>query len=289
MDYWKSPLRQNRWSHLTLKVTHLKEPEYLTISTEGQIQQTLRGYTVALIGGGDRTSQESTITSWKRTIRGPEDSYTLQVEIQAGRHMAARRALHRLQDANAFQWDGPARSPASRGQGQRLLFYIYAPRRLYTELSMHLLVGRLRKEEGLSGANVGPDILGEAEGAKIIEMQSWAATEDIADLTQAALVISPAEAILATSATQQAWEQRLTELHMASPKRAPRVVRWRHIKGHGVWARPRTLINMAPKGRSRPHPGRLYLLLQGSMGPNPPDLLREIIRRVQELTDTTIR
>ena len=113
--------------------------------------------------------------------------------------------------------------------------------------------------------------------------------EDLKDLTQAALVISPVEAILSTSATQQAWEQRLTELHMACPKRAPRAVRWRHIKGHGVWARPRALINMTPKGRGRPHPGRLYLLLQGSMGPNPPDLLREIIRRVQDITATTMR
>ena len=45
---------------------------------------------------------------------------------------------------------------------------------------------------------------------------------------------------------------------------------------------------MAPKGRSRPHPGRIYILLQGSMGPNPPDLLREIIHRVQDLTGTTM-
>ena len=122
----------------------------------------------------------------------------------------------------------------------------------------------------------------------MIEIQHWDAMEDLADLTQAALVISPMEAILATSATQQAWEQRLTELHMANPNRAPRSVRWRHIKGHGIWARPRALINMAPKGRGRPHPGRLYLLLQGSMGPNPPDLLREIIRRVQDITGATL-
>ena len=92
---------------------------------------------------------------------------------------------------------------------------------------------------------------------------------------------------MATSATQQAWEQRLTELHMANPKRAPRTVRWRHVKGGGIWARPRTLINMAPKSRSRPHPGRMYLLLQGSMGPNPPGLLREIISRIQDLTGSS--
>ena len=125
MDYWKSPLRQNKWNHLTLNVTHLKEPEYLTISTEGQIQQVLRSYTVVLIGGGARINPEVTLTTWKRTIRGPEDTYVIQVEIPAGKHIAARRVLHRLEEGNSFQWDGPARSPASRGQGKRLLFYIY--------------------------------------------------------------------------------------------------------------------------------------------------------------------
>ena len=289
MDFWKSPLRQDKWSHLALKVAHLKGPEYLTISTEGQIQQVLRSYTIVLVGGGVGAAPEITLTPWKRAIQGPEDTHVIQLEIPAGKHMLVRRTLHKLSEGNAYQWDGPARSPASRGQGKRLLFYIYAPRRLYTELGLHLLIGRLRKEQDLAGANIGPDSLGEMEGAKIIEMQSWAATEDVADLTQATLVISPTEALVATSAPQQAWEQRLTELHMADPKRAPRIMRWRHIKGHGVWARPRTLINMAPRGTSRPHPGRLYLLLQGSIGPNPPELLREIVRRIQEITGTLMQ
>ena len=52
MDYWKSPLRQDKWTHIVQHITHLKEPEFLTISSEGQIQQTLRSYTVVLLGGG---------------------------------------------------------------------------------------------------------------------------------------------------------------------------------------------------------------------------------------------
>ena len=44
MDYWKTPLRQDKWTHIVQHITHLKEPEFLTISSEGQIQQTLRSY-----------------------------------------------------------------------------------------------------------------------------------------------------------------------------------------------------------------------------------------------------
>ena len=288
MDYWKSPLRQDKWNHMVQQITHLKEPEFLTISSEGQLQQALRSYTVVLLGSGIRGPGAPTLTSWKRTIQGPEDAHVIQIEIPQRRHMAVRRSLYKLADRNAFQWDGPSRSPASKGNSKRLIFRVYAPWHDYTELGVYLLIGRLRKAEGLEHANIGPESLGASPGAKIMETQCWEAVADVMDLVQAILVISPMETILTTSATQQAWEQRLTELHMANPKGAPRALRWRYDKGNGVWARPRTLINMAPRSKGRPHPGRLYLMLQGSMGPSPPDLLRAIMGRVQELTRTAL-
>ena len=160
MDYWKSPLRHDKWNHIVLQITHLKEPEFHTISSEGQIQQALRSSTVVLLGGGAKGPVAPSLTSWKRTIQGPEDAHVIQIEIPQRRHMAVRRSLYRLADRNAFQWDGPSRSPASKGNSKRLIFRVYAPWREYTELGVYLLIGRLRKAAGLEQANIGPEALG---------------------------------------------------------------------------------------------------------------------------------
>ena len=147
------------------------------------------------------------LASWKRVLLGPADAHVIQIETPQSRHMAVRRALHKLTGSNTLQWDGPTRSPASTGGCKRLMFRVYAPWRHYTDLSVHLLIGRMRRTVGLEKANIVPDALGEAPGAKILEVQRWEAIEDVVDLVQAGMVISPMEIITTTSSTQQAWEQ----------------------------------------------------------------------------------
>ena len=38
-DLWKTPVLQDKWSHLTRQVVHLREPEFVTPTTGGQIQR----------------------------------------------------------------------------------------------------------------------------------------------------------------------------------------------------------------------------------------------------------
>ena len=110
MDYWKSPLRQDKWSHLTLNITHLKEPEYLTISTEGQIQQVLRSYTVALLGGRHQSQGGSHSHALEAPHPGP------------GGHLCdpdrdPKREAHRAQKDSA-QIGGRERLPVGRPNPQ---------------------------------------------------------------------------------------------------------------------------------------------------------------------------
>ena len=284
MDYWKSPLRQDKWRHLVQEITHLREPEYLTITTEGQIQQALRSFTLVRVGSKQPGRQPLQQITWKKIIHGPEDAHVIQVEIPQTGHMAARRALHAASATYNFTWDGPWRSPASRGKHRRLLFAAYLPRAIHSELGAYILCGRLKKFGDLAQANIAPEELSNNRTARIADATGMAALQPVADLITAALVMSPTEALIDTSATQQEWEQRLTELAAVGGQDSIRAIRWRHERGGATWARPRTLPPIAIRRRGKHHPGRLFITLQGSMGPTPRNLLRQMMAKIQEAT-----
>ena len=290
-DFWKSPLQSSRWAHLVIHTTHLKEPEFTTITTDGQVQRTLRGFTIVRLGKHRGHRQELDQMEWKRLIQLPKEAHTLQVEIQQSEHLATRRAVYHAAAQYEFTWDGPFHSVASQGHRRRIRFQIYAPKTKHSRLGAYILCSLLKKAEGLTQANIGMEELGNDLTAKIAEIHNPTALKDVEDLTQEVLMISPQEALISTTAAQQTWEQRLTELKMRDRQTTSPIaaIKWRQARGGGIWARPRTLAEVSPRGPDKPHPGRVFITIQGPIGREAHGQIRQIMDKVRELTKTTIR
>ena len=146
-------------------------------------------------------------------------------------HMAARRALYRAEESLGLTWEGPFRSPASRGTDRRIRFHVYAPKAAYSALGAHMLCALLKKTDGLQNTNIGTEELSNDDTAKIIDTPTIRQLDEVADLIQAVLILSPTEAIIDTRDTKLAWELRLSELSASNPAQAIRAVKWRHGRG----------------------------------------------------------
>ena len=99
----------------------------------------------------------------------------------------------------------------------------------------------LKKAEGLRHANIGTEELANDLTAKVVDMPNITSLATVEDLIQEVLVISPTEALIDTAATQQTWEQRISELTSLDQQPTIAAIRWRKAKGGGTRARPRGL------------------------------------------------
>ena len=172
MDFWKTPLRSDKWNHLLRHIAHLKEPEYTTITTEGQIQLTLCSFTIAWLGAKGPKLQVPRHISWKQLIQLPRDAHVLQVELRQQDHLGARKALHQAACHYGLSWNGPLRSPASQGNDRRIRFQVYAPKASHSALGAHMLCAMLKKVEGLRRTNIATEDISNDQTAKVGEMHS---------------------------------------------------------------------------------------------------------------------
>ena len=191
MDFWNTPLKPEKWRGIIQQTVHLREPEYLITSTDGQLQQTLRSFSIVMIGAqGDGTHLPRQV-SWKTIIKIPGGKVAVQVELPQKDHMKARRALHQASQVQDIEWEGPFRSPASQGKHKRIKLWVYAPADECSPMATYILCGWLRKMDGLQHANIGMEELGNDPTAKILTAPTTTVLEEVLDLTQAALVLSP--------------------------------------------------------------------------------------------------
>ena len=282
-DLWKTPVFQEKWSHLIRQVVHLREPEFVTVTTGGQIQRSLRSITLVRLGGPACGTWSSNVVSWKQTLSVQHDAHVLQVEFDHEEHLTVRQDLHLASLVHGFEWNGPFRSHGTTEQTRRLRYQVYAPRQSFSTLGAHLLCRDLKLRTALRTTNIGTEALINDLAAKIITMSHISKAQAIDTFATEAIILSPTEMLIDTAHSQKEWERHLSSLRREGQQPPVKEVRWRHDKGGKIWARPRGLQpGPAIRRPGRLVLGRVFLTIQGADGNVSHEQLSEVMRRVQD-------
>ena len=94
-----------------------------------------------------------------------------------------------------------------------------------------------------------------AFGALVTDLHTSESILQVLHLADGALMLVPTRALVITSATQAAWEVRLTELQQRDPSACIQRLRWRQsVRGGRTWVKPAILDRDLRAARIRAGP-----------------------------------
>ena len=241
MDLWKHPLVTNKWEALIARTWHLKEPATMTTTMQGAPAALTRSFSVFALAPCAPKAQPAFV-NWKATLLEEDDAHVICIDAPAEKAVTVGRALEGLAKAAGLTWQGPTKSAGSCPSARRVAYRLLISKAGCPALGVSLTLKRIRASPGFEHAVVGPTNLVNDPTARIYEFTSPLALDAARNLVDEALLISPTEALIHTTAPKETWEDRLTQLAAEDNDHAGLQVKWRR-EAHGgrPWAKPKVL------------------------------------------------
>ena len=232
------------------------------------------------------------VSSWRECFVEQKAVPTIVADCPIGDNHTVQKSLMKAQFDGLIRWEGPVRSPGSRGNDRRTRFLGYFDAGKVSPLDLRLYVTILRRRPDLQNVLIGSQSLLSDSSAKLVEMTHPQALLSFRELTEEVILVSPSLAAIQTAGSPQQWQDQITEQTLGDPQNAVDKVRFRPSRHGGrVWAQPALLPSAVRHARStRGATSRArseaalhsILNINGPLGAQPGALVQLLMSRIAE-------
>ena len=304
LDLVGLPLLGSRWDSLIEDKTVLLEPGTLTFSGEFGPVTAFKSFVKVDIGTMGTGSPNRSLVRWKECLASWNTGRYIIIDFPS-RYLQKMQRLLGSAKADTFHvailWSGMEPSRANTKDEPRSSCKGFLPREGISLLQVRVAVKEIRKAIGAMEGIVGEGGIFQDKAALMVEMTSWEAAGSICPLTEDLVALSPKWALMRTQVRSEEWEDVLSNLMRSNPYGCVLRVVWRQSKHGGrPWALPaattqqiqavrvQARLKLSQQGGKTPPCQESSINVRGNLGPNPGDVLRQLMSNLQVKMDIAL-